>query len=466
MAAPCPMRIKLHLYSPKHSSRVFKVVYPLPEELLYIKIEELLRIVYFEFEEFLSNGSNDPLSERFVCYSEDECMFNMQDLVADVLHDGEAFCVYQRLFKYNFMLEETFHYAYSTRALLTRALTPDTPRLLLLKDSTTTQVKHTPTTEESETRTPPFQGKDATRKRNARRKRARVMRSTSIASNSGSDMAEIEQLRARLLAQAESLPVRDGFYNQPLNDELNNQDSLREEDTVKEADIAEEADKVENADKVKEAEKVEEAQESKAEKERIVIEVQDDETPANSQIQNRFTFMDKIGSQLQNALATFKLGSPGRYALPPQSTVSSGSTTSLSSSQQPPDCNDAIAQEPTLRISEIIESEPTEPELLEAEPVESIPPKRAKTKMLIAEAVDCEDHTNDTLKIPPYPFKQVNVGKFRLPQENDYYATPAQQESKKMSFDSWRKEINGTEETFEIAEGRNRKRRRRTAKRK
>ncbi|KAK9238706.1 hypothetical protein V1525DRAFT_431570 [Lipomyces kononenkoae] len=115
--------------------------------------------------------------------------------------------------------------------------------------------------------------------------------------------------------------------------------------------------------------------------------------------------MDKIGSQIQSALST--LSQVVRVATPqPKRRIMNEADEDWNGQEEKiPIVNDQIEADITQAKDELVpssasQSSPTTPDTII---------KRKKPVLVIAEAVDCEDPSNRSLEIPPFPFEQVNL---------------------------------------------------------
>ncbi|KAK9322926.1 hypothetical protein V1517DRAFT_321750 [Lipomyces orientalis] len=410
------MRLRLTIVSPS-SPDPLRIIYPLPPAFLSSSptILDLVYTIHENFPGFFhepheleqSNHDADELFRPvdYACETADGWNFCLWHLVADSLRD-EDHVIIRKLEDENMFARpiltcaETLTYPRPVGNLLklngtngtvgrkrardegdhghglSAAVSPGSDakrRKVEVEDGGALPRTATPTVEDATmVQSAPFQGSAATKSRNARRRRAR-------AAQRRLEEDKLEKVRSELLDRAEKLVV---VSDEPTTSEKLNQVEEQGETTDGEDD-------------------------------------EDDYEAPVSRTSKGLGIMDKIGSQIQSALSTIsqvvKVATPQRK----------GRDVSLPTV---PD-KDEVEQD----LNEVAQSSTTDQEkpsvdmvLHENEtPLDTtsrdkiIDPtyqaKRRRPVVVIAEAVDCENPTNRSLEIPPFPFQQVNLDEYWKP---------------------------------------------------
>ncbi|KAJ8101534.1 hypothetical protein POJ06DRAFT_98331 [Lipomyces tetrasporus] len=293
----------------------------------------------------------------------------------------------------------------------------------------------TPTVEDvTRVRSAPFEGSVATKSRNARRRRAR-------AAQRRLEEEKLEKVRSELLGRAEKLVV---VSDEPTTSERFNPVEEEERETTGDED--------------------------------------DHEAPERYTSKG-LSIVDRIGSQIQSALSAIsqvvKVATPQRkkrdvslQAIPVKDEVEQELKAQSSTADQEKSAVEMAELDSTSRDKII-------------DPTNVV--KRRRPVVVIAEAVDCENPSNRSLQIPPFPFQQVNLDEFWKPKYDpsqvtighesscdegntlkankkqtrslgngnnkrkwslDHAATSNKGKTKARDFDNWRKETNVTEVAF------------------
>ncbi|KAK9368559.1 hypothetical protein V1509DRAFT_623271 [Lipomyces kononenkoae] len=200
----------------------------------------------------------------------------------------------------------------------------------------------------------PFEGSSSTRSRNSRRRRAKAARKAL-------EKEELEQARSELLdrvAKLDVIPEQTTTTTKPLQ--------LGEDEHTEDADDAAE------------------------------------ERNRSASI----GIMDKIGSQIQSALST--LSQVVRVATPrSKKRITNEADMDRERQEEKSEIeNEQIEVDMTEDKDELVPESASQD--MTTTPATTIS-KRKRPVMVITEAVDCENPTNRSLRIPPFPFQQVNL---------------------------------------------------------